>query len=166
MNREDFKAISSQLKKGSKVRVELQALREDLPTNSPPALKITARAISRSVSKATAASVVSFSFRSKSWRSFQMQQANPKVHELRHVVFEKALLSATWSCTSTASATRQRVSSRTDPPQVLRSYETPDQARSAFADIAPDLQKPRLDHHPRRPPKFRMKSCYFHPSGI
>jgi hypothetical protein len=32
MNQEDFKAISSQLKKGSKVRVELQALREDLPT--------------------------------------------------------------------------------------------------------------------------------------
>jgi hypothetical protein len=32
MDRETFRSISSQLKKGSKVRVELQALREDLPT--------------------------------------------------------------------------------------------------------------------------------------
>jgi hypothetical protein len=39
MNREDFKAISSQLKKGSKVRVQLQALREDLPTEFTASVK-------------------------------------------------------------------------------------------------------------------------------
>jgi hypothetical protein len=39
MDRETFRVISTQLKKGSKVRVELQALREDLPTKFTASVK-------------------------------------------------------------------------------------------------------------------------------
>jgi hypothetical protein len=39
MNREDFKQISSQLKKGSKVRVKISNLREDLPTEFTASVK-------------------------------------------------------------------------------------------------------------------------------
>jgi hypothetical protein len=39
MDKESFKAISAQLTKGSKVRVELQALREDLPTSFTASVK-------------------------------------------------------------------------------------------------------------------------------
>src|SRR5438477_5420388 len=39
MNREDFKTISSQLKKGSKVRVTISSLRQDLPTEFTASVK-------------------------------------------------------------------------------------------------------------------------------
>lgn len=39
MNREDFKLISSQLKKGSRVRVKMSKLREDLPTEFTASVK-------------------------------------------------------------------------------------------------------------------------------
>jgi hypothetical protein len=61
---------------------------------------------------------------------------NNKKHELRHVVVQKAGVFGNLvlhiDCVRCATAC---FVPRTDPPQVLRSYESPDQARSAFADI-------------------------------
>jgi hypothetical protein len=39
MDRETFRSISSELKKGTRVRVELQTLREDLPTKFTASVK-------------------------------------------------------------------------------------------------------------------------------
>jgi hypothetical protein len=39
MNRDDFKEISSQLKKGTKVRIQISSLREDLPTEFTASIK-------------------------------------------------------------------------------------------------------------------------------
>ena len=63
-------------------------------------------------------------------------QANSKTHEVRHVVIRKGQCfgQLVLHIDQVRNATACFVP-RTNPPQVLRSYESPDQARAAFSDI-------------------------------